>query len=88
VFGIGLASAVLLDALLVRSVLVPELMLIVGDANWKLPRVVARLLPHPGSSAPRRDRPAPRAATCARWPPGPENQLLGTPTAVPPVCTA
>jgi RND superfamily putative drug exporter len=45
-FGIGLASAVLLDALLVRSVLVPALMLIIGDANWKLPHVLARALPH------------------------------------------
>jgi RND superfamily putative drug exporter len=45
-FGIGLASAVLLDALLVRSVLVPALMLIIGDANWKLPRALARVLPH------------------------------------------
>jgi RND superfamily putative drug exporter len=30
----------------VRSVLVPALMLIVGDANWKLPRALARVLPH------------------------------------------
>jgi RND superfamily putative drug exporter len=45
-FGIGLASAVLLDALVVRSVLVPALMLMLGDANWKLPRVLARRLPH------------------------------------------
>jgi RND superfamily putative drug exporter len=45
-FGIGLASAVLLDALVIRSVLVPALMLIAGEANWKLPHVVARRLPH------------------------------------------
>jgi putative drug exporter of the RND superfamily len=45
-FGIGLASAVLLDALVVRSVLVPALMLMLGEANWKLPRVLARRLPH------------------------------------------
>jgi RND superfamily putative drug exporter len=45
-FGIGLASAVLLDALLIRSVLVPALMLMAGEANWKLPRVLARRLPH------------------------------------------
>jgi len=44
-FGIGLASAVLLDALVVRSVLVPALMLMLGEANWKLPRVLARRLP-------------------------------------------
>jgi RND superfamily putative drug exporter len=45
-FGIGLASAVLLDALIVRSVLVPALMLMAGEANWKLPSVLARRLPH------------------------------------------
>ena len=45
-FGIGLASAVLLDALIVRSVLVPGLMLLLGDANWKLPAWLDRVLPH------------------------------------------
>jgi len=45
-FGIGLASAVLLDALIVRSVLVPALMLKIGEANWKLPIRLERLLPH------------------------------------------
>jgi putative drug exporter of the RND superfamily len=45
-FGIGLASAVLLDALIIRSVLVPGLMLLLGDSNWKLPAWLDRLLPH------------------------------------------
>jgi RND superfamily putative drug exporter len=45
-FGVGLASAVLIDALVVRSVLVPALMLIVGDANWWLPAWLDRILPH------------------------------------------
>jgi putative drug exporter of the RND superfamily len=45
-FGIGLASAVLLDAVIVRSVLVPAVMLMLGDANWKLPGVLERSLPH------------------------------------------
>ena len=45
-FGVGLASAVLLDALIVRSVLVPAVMLLLGDLNWKLPRVLDRTLPH------------------------------------------
>ncbi len=45
-FGIGLATAVLLDALIVRSVLVPALMLMLGDANWRLPGFLDRLLPH------------------------------------------
>jgi RND superfamily putative drug exporter len=44
-FGLGLACAVLLDALVVRSVLVPALMLLLGRANWYLPRWLDRLLP-------------------------------------------
>jgi putative drug exporter of the RND superfamily len=45
-FGIGLASAVFLDAVIVRSVLVPSLMLLAGKANWWLPAWLDRLLPH------------------------------------------
>jgi putative drug exporter of the RND superfamily len=45
-FGIGLASAVLLDALIVRSVLVPSVMMLLGEWNWKLPRTLDRILPH------------------------------------------
>ncbi|MBS1883027.1 MAG: MMPL family transporter [Actinobacteria bacterium] len=45
-FGIGLSSAVLLDALVVRSVLVPSLMMLAGKANWWLPAWLDRLLPH------------------------------------------
>jgi RND superfamily putative drug exporter len=44
-FGIGLAGAVLLDALIVRSVLVPGLMLMVGRWNWWLPSWLDRILP-------------------------------------------
>ncbi len=44
-FGVGLASAVLLDALIVRSVLVPALMIIIGEANWRIPAWLDRLLP-------------------------------------------
>ncbi len=45
-FGLGLAGAVFLDALIVRSVLVPGLMLLTGKANWWLPRSLDRVLPH------------------------------------------
>ena len=44
-FGIGLAVAVLLDATIVRCLLVPALMVLMGRANWYLPRWVDRLLP-------------------------------------------
>jgi RND superfamily putative drug exporter len=44
-FGIGLASAVLLDALIVRSILVPAVMITLGDLNWRLPGFLERRLP-------------------------------------------
>jgi RND superfamily putative drug exporter len=44
-FGVGLAVAVLLDATIVRCLLVPALMVLMGKANWYLPRWVDRLLP-------------------------------------------
>jgi RND superfamily putative drug exporter len=44
-FGLGLASAVLLDALIVRSSLVPSLMLLCGEWNWKLPTALDRIIP-------------------------------------------
>ncbi len=57
-FGVGLASAVFLDATLVRMVLVPSTMSLLGKANWWLPRWLDRILPrldleggHPAPSA-------------------------------------
>ncbi|MDQ6697825.1 MAG: MMPL family transporter, partial [Actinomycetota bacterium] len=37
-FGLGLATAILVDATIVRMVLVPATMSLLGDANWWLPR--------------------------------------------------
>jgi RND superfamily putative drug exporter len=44
-FGLGLAGAVLLDAAIVRMVLVPALMLAIGERNWALPAWLDRILP-------------------------------------------
>jgi RND superfamily putative drug exporter len=44
-FGTGLATAVLLDATIVRMLLVPATMELLGDRNWWLPRWLDRLLP-------------------------------------------
>ena len=55
-FGIGLALAVLIDATIVRAVLVPSLMAVLGRYNWWLPARIARLArvtPSPLSEAPR-----------------------------------
>ena len=43
--GIGLSVAVAIDATLVRMVLVPSTMELLGDRNWWLPRWLDRLLP-------------------------------------------
>jgi RND superfamily putative drug exporter len=44
-FGVGLATAVLLDATIVRAVLLPATMKLLGDWNWYLPRWL-EWLPH------------------------------------------
>jgi RND superfamily putative drug exporter len=43
--GTGLATAILLDATIVRLLLVPATMELLGDQNWWLPRWLNRLLP-------------------------------------------
>jgi hypothetical protein len=45
VFGIGLASAVFIEAAVVRMVLVPARIELLGDRNWSLPGWLDRLLP-------------------------------------------
>jgi RND superfamily putative drug exporter len=44
-FGLGLASAVFLDATLVRMLLVPATMELLGPRNWRLPKWLDRILP-------------------------------------------
>jgi RND superfamily putative drug exporter len=46
VFGLGLAVAVLVDATIVRLVLVPATMELLGKANWWFPRWLDRIVPH------------------------------------------
>jgi RND superfamily putative drug exporter len=66
-FGIGLASAVFLDAVIIRSILVPGLMLAIGERNWYLPKGLDRILPRlnvegASDSEPSRDEAATRRA--------------------------
>jgi RND superfamily putative drug exporter len=44
--GTGLAIAILLDATIVRMLLVPATMELLGDRNWWLPRWIDRWLPN------------------------------------------
>ena len=63
-FGLGLAVAVLIDATLVRMLLVPATMELLGDRNWWLPKWLDRILPklnvdgnaHAAGSSRRRSR--------------------------------
>src|SRR6266568_1554446 len=60
--SVGLAVAVLLDATVVRGVLLPSVMKILGDRNWYRPRWLSRLRPpsppEPGGTPGPGDRPA------------------------------
>lgn len=44
-FGLGLATAIFIDATVVRMVLVPATMTLLGRSNWWLPRWMDRMLP-------------------------------------------
>jgi RND superfamily putative drug exporter len=69
-FGVGLGVAILVDALLVRMVLVPAIMQLLGDRAWYMPRWLDRLLPNltiepaaePVVAEPEPDLELPRAA--------------------------
>jgi putative drug exporter of the RND superfamily len=58
-FGLGLAVAVLLDATLIRMLLVPATMELLGDRNWWMPRWLDRLLPRLDVDGSRRHRDVP-----------------------------
>jgi RND superfamily putative drug exporter len=58
-FGIGFASAIFIDATLIRLVIVPSTMELLGDANWWLPRWLDRILPHLDVEGPHAELPPP-----------------------------
>ena len=71
--GLGLAVAVLVDATLVRLVLLPATMKLLGPANWWLPAWLDRLLPvvdvlGEAAPAPRQDQPRDSARESAAHP--------------------
>jgi RND superfamily putative drug exporter len=62
-FGMGLAVAILVDATIVRALLVPSLMALFGRYNWWLPRSLARFVRvEPSPLDPRPGQPALRPA--------------------------
>jgi len=64
--AVGLAAAVLIDATVVRMVLVPATMALAGRANWWLPSWLGRLLPHIDVEGGARTPAAPPTATADR----------------------
>ncbi|MBV8159405.1 MAG: MMPL family transporter [Acidimicrobiia bacterium] len=58
--GLGLAVAVLVDATLIRMVLVPATMALLGPANWWVPRFLDRVLPRVDIEGSSLARPVPR----------------------------
>ncbi|WP_328384438.1 MMPL family transporter [Streptomyces sp. NBC_00400] len=71
-FGIGLACAVALDAFVLRTLLVPALMHMLGGANWWLPSWLDRWLPRISIEPP----PEPGAAAGLPGPQGGEKPLV------------
>jgi putative drug exporter of the RND superfamily len=47
-FGVGLAVAIAIDATIVRCVLVPAVMVLLGGSNWWFPSWLGRIVPHIG----------------------------------------
>jgi RND superfamily putative drug exporter len=60
-FGVGLATAVALDAFVLRTILVPAAMHLFGRANWWLPRWLGAALPDLSVEGPHKEQPAPTA---------------------------
>jgi putative drug exporter of the RND superfamily len=52
--GLGMATAIFVDATIVRMVLVPSVMQLLGDANWWIPGWLERILPRLDLAAPAR----------------------------------
>ncbi|MCX4906899.1 MMPL family transporter [Streptomyces sp. NBC_00878] len=68
--GLGLATAIVLDATIVRMVLVPAAMALMGRATWWLPRWLDHRLPHISAedAADRHPRPEPVRPQPGTWP--------------------
>jgi putative drug exporter of the RND superfamily len=83
--GLGLAVAVLVDATVVRMLLVPSLMVLMGRANWWLPRWLDRILPRVHIEGP--DEPS-HPALEQPVPVGPADALPAVPPEAPELVSA
>jgi RND superfamily putative drug exporter len=57
-FGLGMASAVFLDAIVIRMILLPAVLELLGRRTWAFPRWLDRRLPRLAIEAERERRPA------------------------------
>lgn len=62
-FGLGLAGAVFLDAFVVRMLLLPAVLQLLGRATWTLPRPLERRLPRVAIENRRLPEPAPEGGS-------------------------
>ena len=77
--GFGLAVAILIDVLIVRMVVAPAVMTLLGDRAWTLPAWLDRVLPRislEGELEDRAHRPR-RPSAAAGAPPGPPRRGRG-----------
>jgi RND superfamily putative drug exporter len=63
VFGVGMVVAILVDATVIRMLLVPAVMHLLGRSNWWLPAGLARRLPQLHIEGPPGIRPDPPVVT-------------------------
>jgi RND superfamily putative drug exporter len=74
--GVGMAAAIAIDATIIRLILVPATMALMGRASWYLPQWLDRLLPG-GALPDAHGATAPRASTVATAEPAPDETLVG-----------
>jgi putative drug exporter of the RND superfamily len=65
-FGVGMAAAIAVDATIVRCLLVPSVMMLLGRANWWMPGWLDRVLPRVGLETEDTLPPLPDATTAPR----------------------
>ena len=73
-FGFGLAVAILIDATIIRALLVPALMKLMGEWNWYLPRL-DRAHPARAGATRARERRAPPRCRRGAWTAGPRRRM-------------
>jgi RND superfamily putative drug exporter len=61
-FGLTLASAIFIDAIIIRAILLPAVLQLLGRATWAFPNWADKKLPRIALEAPRRAAPTPTTA--------------------------